>query len=220
MDRRMNAPGRLNPFNGGVMNKLFKLGLLFLLIIMLMPGRLTAADTSFQINVNSDDVEGRIDVKLNPFQTPLSFGGGFLYSDDNEEYWLANVNLAVKDEVFTPPLSLGAGFKGIFGRTDFGPFDRDTFAVAFQFLGEFDFRKTNAANVPVSIIAELAYAPDVLSFDDTEKYFDFYTAGFFHINYFAAVFVGYRDIEIDYKAGGRKDTLSDDAFFLGVKLSF
>jgi hypothetical protein len=207
-------------YTGVVMKKLFKFGPLFLLTLLLIPGPTPAADTSFQLNVNSDEVEGRIDVKLNPYQTPMSFGGGFLYSDDNEEYWLANINLAVKDEVFTPPLSLGAGFKGIFGRTDFGPFDRDTAALAFQFLGEFDFRKTTSANVPISIVAEVSYAPDILSFNDTEKYFDFYTAGYFHINYFASVFVGYRDLEIDYKAGGRKDTLSDDSFFLGVKLSF
>jgi hypothetical protein len=202
------------------MKKLFGFAPLFVLMVLLMAGPVTAADTSFQLNVNSDEVEGRIDVKLNPYQTPMSFGGGFLYSDDDEEYWLANINLAVKDEVFTPPLSLGAGFKGVFGQTDFGPFDRDTSALAFQFLGEFDFRKTTSTNVPISIVAEIAYAPDILSFSDTDKYFDFYTAGYFHINYFAAVFVGYRDLEIDYKAGGRKDTLSDDAFFLGVKLSF
>ncbi len=194
-------------------------GIAIFLATVFISSSAAAADASIDLNINSSDVEARIDVKVNPLETPMSIGGGFLYSDDKTKYWLASLNLAVKDEVFTPALSLGLGLKGMFGNTDFVTFDRDTAALAFQFLGDYDFRKTSA-NIPISIFAGVAYAPEILSFSDTDRYFDFYTGAAFHINYFAAVYVGYRDIEIDYEAGGIKNKLSDDAFFLGITISF
>jgi len=194
-------------------------GIAIFLVIVFISSSAAAADTSIDLNINTNDVEARIDVKFNPLETPMSIGGGFLYSDDKTKYWLANLYVAVKDEVFTPALGLGLGLKGVFGNTDFVTFDRDTAALAFQFLGDYDFRKTSV-NIPISIFASVAYAPEILSFSDTDRYFDIYTGAAFHINYFAAVYVGYRDIEIDYKAGGIKNELSDDAFFLGITISF
>lgn len=194
-------------------------GMAIFLATALISSSAAAADASIDLNINSNDVEARIDVKVNPLQTPMSIGGGFLYSDDKTEYWLASLNFSVKDEVFTPALSLGLGLKGVFGNTDFVTFDRDTAALAFQFLGDYDLRKTSV-NIPISIFASLAYAPEIISFSDTDRYFDFYTGAAFHINYFAAVYAGYRDIEIDYKAGGIKNKLSDDAFFIGITISF
>jgi hypothetical protein len=201
------------------MKRTIIIGLAFFLATVFISSSAAAADASFDLNINTKDVEGRIDIKVNPMETPLSIGGGFLYSDDKTEYWLANLNVAVKDEVFTPALSLGLGLKGLFGNTDFVTFDRDTAALAFQFLGDYDFRKTSV-NIPISIFASVAYAPEILSFSDTDRYFDFYTGVSFHINYFAAVYAGYRDIEIKYKAGGTESKLSDDAFFIGIRISF
>lgn len=200
------------------MNNIIKIAAVIIIMAAFLSTSTQAADTSFELNVGSHNVEGRIDVKINPFETPLTVGGGFIYKDDSEEYWLANANAALKDEVFTPGLSLGVGLKGVFGKTDFITGEKDTFALPFLFLGDFDFRKTSL-NIPVSITANIAYAPDVLSFSDTKRYFEFYTAGYFHINYFAALFVGYRNIDIDYKSGGSNE-LSDDTFYFGVRMSF
>jgi len=194
-------------------------GLAFFLATVFISASAAAADAIIDLNINTKDVEGRIDIKVNPMETPLSIGGGFLFSDDKTKYWIANLNAAVKDEVFTPALSLGLGLKGVFGRTDFVTVERDTAALSFQFLGDYDFRKTSI-NWPISIYASVAYAPEILSFSDTDRYFDFYTGVSFHINYFAAVYAGYRDIEIKYKAGGTENKLTDDAFFLGIRISF
>jgi predicted porin len=200
-----------------------RLALLLILLLTALaatPAVVRAADANIELNVNSDDVEGRFDVKLNPFEAPMSAGGGYLYSDDDEKYWIANANISVKDEVFVPALSLGLGLKGVYGNTDFGPYDRDTTALGFQFLGEYDFRKFRA-NLPFSVTAALTFAPDILSFNDTDKYVEFETAAYFHINYFAAVFVKYRDLQIDYTSSGlQNQNLSDDAFYLGIRLSF
>jgi hypothetical protein len=187
--------------------------------VLVLPAAAGAANTTVDLNVNADDVQANIDFRINPYQTPLIIGAGFLYSDDDEEYWISNVHAAVKDEVFVPALSLGAGLKAVFGNTDFGPRDFDTSALAFQFLGDYDFRKT-AANFPLSIGVGFDYAPEVLSFSDTDEYQFFYAELAFHINEYAALFAGYRDLEIDYKDGGDRDELSDDAAYFGVRFTF
>jgi hypothetical protein len=178
-----------------------------------------AMETDLVLNIGDKFIEGRVDVKPNPEQYPLSLGGGFIINEKDTDYWLANVNFSLQDEVFVPALSLGLGLKGVFGTTDFATGDRDTLALPIEFLAGYDFRKSSV-NIPVSLFASLAYAPSVTSFSDTDNYLEFYTTGSFHINYYAAVYVGYRKLEIEYEAGGRKDKLNDDAWLIGVKFSF
>jgi len=200
------------------MIKFIKITTVILVTMIIAPTTTLAADASVELNVNDDDVEARLDVLINPGGAPLTVGGGFLYSDDNDgaDIWLTNVSIAIKDEVGTPGLNLGLGFKGVFGETDTDFDDFTTGALAFQFLSEFDFRESGA-NLPISITASLAWAPEILSFSDTEDYFEFYTAVYIHVNYWASIFVGYRDIEIEYDHDIEAE---HDAFYVGAKLTF
>ena len=187
-------------------------------IFMIVPSAALAADASVEVNVNDDDVEAKLDVLLNPGGTPLTMGGGFLYSDDNDgdDIWLSNLNIAIKDEVGTPGLNLGLGFKGIIGESDTAIDDFTTLALAFQFLAEFDFRESGA-NLPFTLAASAAWAPEILSFSDTEDYFEFYTAIYIHLNYWASIVVGYRDIEIEYEDDVETE---HDEFYFGARLTF
>jgi len=201
------------------MRKIAHLTIAAVCCLLILPAAVDAANTSVELNVNDDEVQANIDVRTDPFQTPLIVGAGFLYSDNGKEYWISNIHAAVQDQVLVPALSLGLGLKGLFGNTDFGPRDFDTSALAFQFMGDYDFRKT-AANLPLSVGAGFDYAPEVLSFGDTDEYKYFYSQLAFHINEYAAVFVGYRDLEIDYKDSGDRAELSEDAVYLGVGFTF
>lgn len=203
---------------GDEMIKRKLLTLAVILITMVTPAIGQAENASFELNANDSEVESRLAIQINPYTAPLTIGAGFLYSDD-DDFWQVDLNIAIKDEVFTPGLNLGLGFKGIFGEVDSGPRDYDTRAFAFQFLTEYDFRETTA-NFPVSIIANLGWAPDVLSFSDTEEYFEFYTAAYLHINYWASIYVGYRIIEIDYETSSTEYELEHDSLFIGAKLTF
>lgn len=178
-----------------------------------------ALETDLVLNFGDKFVEGQVAVRPNPAETPIRFGGGFIISEKGPDYWLGNINFALQDEVFVPALSLGLGLKGVFGSTDFVARKQDTFALPIEFLAGYDFRKSSV-NIPISFFGSLAYAPSVLSFSDTKDYLEFYTTGSFHINYYAAVYVGYRKLEIEYDGGGRKEKLSDDAWLFGVKFSF
>ena len=196
---------------------------IFALVVFLtgaaMQSSAAAAETDLVLNIGDKFIEGRANVKPNPEKYPLSLGGGVIISEKGPDYWLGNVNFSLQDEVFVPALELGLGLKGVFGTTSFVTGKRDTFALPIEFLAGYDFRKSSI-NIPVSLFASLAYAPSAISFSDTDNYLEFFTTGSFHINYYAAIYVGYRKLEIDYDSGGRKDTLSDDAWLFGVRFSF
>ena len=179
----------------------------------------TAAETDLALNIGDEFIEGRVNVKVNPIETPLRVGGGFIINEKDIDYWLANVNFALQDEVFTPALNMGLGLKFAFGTTDFLTGDLDTLALPFEFLADYDFRKSSV-NIPVSLLATIAFAPKVLSFSDTEEFFEFYTTASFHINNYAAVYLGYRRLDIDYEKGGLQPNLSDDVWLIGVKFTF
>ena len=196
------------------MNKFIKITAVIFITLILAPAT-TLADASVELNVNDSDFETRLDILLNTGGAPLTLGAGFLYSDD-DDFWLTNFNVSIKDEVLTPGLNLGLGFKGIFGETDAKSDDFTTLALPFQFLVEFDFRESGS-NLPISITASLAWAPGILSFSDTEDYFEFYAAVYIHVNYWASIVVGYRDIEIEYDDDVEGE---HDAFYVGARLTF
>jgi len=193
-----------------------KIALAVVLTIMILPGAVVAATTSIGVNVGSSEVEGWVDTQLDPYNTPLLFGAGFLYSDD--DYWFANGHIAVKDEVFVPGLSLGLGFKGVLGEVEIIRRDYDVAAFCFMFLGEYDFRKNNT-RLPIGISLNIAGAPEVLCARDTEQYVEFSSTFNFYINNWATAFAGYRKIDIEFDKPIVRDW-DDDAFFGGIKISF
>ncbi len=193
-----------------------KTALAVILTIIIFPGLAMAAKTTIGVNVGSSEGEGWVDTQLDPYNTPLVIGAGFLYSDD--DYWITNGHIAVMDEVIVPGLSLGAGFRGVLGEVEIYRRDYDVAAFCMQFLGEYDFRK-NATRLPIGISASIAGAPEMLSARDTEQYIEFNTTFNFYINNWATAFAGYRKIDIEFDEPIERDW-DDDAFFGGIKISF
>ena len=193
-----------------------KIALAVVLTVFIFPGIVVAANTSIGVNVGSSEAEGWVDTKLDPYNTPLILGAGFLYSDD--DYWIANGHIAVMDEVFVPGLSLGLGFRGVLGGVEIYRRDYEVGAFCLLFLGEYDFRK-NATRLPIGISASISGAPEIMSFRDTEQYIEFNTTFNFYINNWATAFAGYRKIDIEFDKPVDRDW-DDDAFFGGIKLSF
>jgi hypothetical protein len=178
-----------------------------------------AADGDFELNINTTDVEALFNVRPRPQDIPLGLGGGFLYSEDDEDYWIANFQVSVVDEVYVPALQLGIGLQAVFGSADYPTRDYDIAALPFTFIAGYDLRKAKI-NWPISFLAHFEFAPAILSFSDTDEYLRFTLNGYFHINHFAAVYIGYRDLSIDFKDGSTSEKLSDGAGYLGIRLSF
>ena len=174
----------------------------------------------FEMNANSTDVEGKINAQLPVYGTYLNTGVGIISSeDDDDSYWLSNLNAALKDNILSESLTFGLGFKGLFGQAEVDNKEYKIRALNFLVIGEYDFRRTNL-KLPLSLSLSYSTSPTPLNFSDTKKYQEFIFAVYGHIVGNAAVVAGYRNIDARYDADPNDVKHSDDAYFFGIKLMF
>lgn len=190
---------------------------LTVMVFCVLSTTVNAGSVSVEINANTDDVAGVVEYDSQAFGAVLNTGGGFIFSDN--DYTIGDLHIALKDQIFAPALTLGLGFKGVFGQTEVSREDYDITAIGFSLLGEYDFREIYT-NFPILIFAEFTGAPDPLSFRDTTTYMDFNTGIRGYIVRNAAIVAGYRVIKVDLEAGRTSDELTDDAFYIGLRLIF
>ena len=188
-----------------------------ILIFFCFSAAASAGMVSAELNANADDVAAIVEYDSQAFGAVLTGGGGVIFSDS--DYTIGDLHLTLKDEVFVPALTLGLGFKGVVGQADVSSDDYDLFAIGFSLLGEYDFRKIYV-NFPLLIFAQFNGSPDPLSFGDTTSYMDFETGIRAYIVRSAAIVAGYRTLRIDFKDSGGSGTLDDDAFYIGLRLTF
>jgi len=172
---------------------------------------------SVEINANTSDVAGVVEYDSQAFGAVLNVGGDLIFSEN--DYTIGNLHIGLKDELFTPALTLGLGFKGVFGQAEVSREDYDMAAIGFSLLGEYDFRKIYL-NFPLLIYAEFSGSPDPLSFRDTTGYMDFNTGIRAYIVRTAAIVAGYRVLNFDLKSSDTSDELNEDAFYIGLRLTF
>lgn len=194
-----------------------RLALAVMLIILIFPIISRGEPVNFEINVNTTDLEGKIDTQFEFYESYLNLGFGTIYSDN--EYLISNLNLALKDEVFMPGLTLGLGFKGLVGETEINDKDFDLMAISFLVVGEYDFRK-EFSDLPLVASAGISLAPGPLSFSESKRYMDFTSAVYLYVIRNGAFFLGYRIIKARFDDSSREVKMSDDALFFGIKLGF
>ena len=187
------------------------------MVVLLMSTVASAGSVSVEINANANDLACLVEYDSQAFGAVLNLGGGFIYSDS--DYTLGDLHIALKDEIFHPALTLGLGFKGLVGQAEISSETYDVAAIGFKLLGEWDFRKIYI-NFPILIFADFSGSPDPLSFRDTTGYMDFNTGLRAYLVRNAAVVAGYRVLNIDFKDSDTSDTLNDDAWYIGLRLTF
>ncbi|NVM22189.1 MAG: hypothetical protein HWN68_10475 [Desulfobacterales bacterium] len=199
------------------MKNIKKTTLAVLLIIFVFPAISEGETSALEINANSTDMELKFDTQLELYETPVGLGVGAINSDN--DYFIFNVNVMIKDAVFMPALMLGLGFKGLLGQTKIDSKEFDIGALNFLITGEYDFR-VDSSNLPVSASASLCWAPESLGFADTERYVEFTFSVYAYVVSNAAIVAGYREIEARFSDDPDNKTKSDSALFVGCKLVF
>jgi hypothetical protein len=199
------------------MQGMFRTVLLAVAAVFLLSATAGAGSVSVEINANTDDVATLVEYDSQAFGAVLNTGGGIIFSDN--DYTVGNLHIALKDEIFTPALTLGLGFQGLLGQAELSNEDYDITAIGFSLLGEYDFRDIYV-NFPILIFAEFSGSPDPLSFRDTTGYMGFNTGIRVYIVRNAAIVAGYRVLKIDVEDSDHSDELVDDAFYIGLRLTF
>ena len=190
---------------------------LLIWITLLFSGTTYGEQVVLELNANSNDVEGKVDIQFPAYEALVSAGGSVIVSSDN--YSVGDIHFIVKDEVFTPALTLGLGFKGVMGQVEIHDFDFDLGAVGFVLLGEYDLRQIYP-KIPLCGYANISFSPSPLSFGETESYVWANLGLRAYIVKQAAAVIGYRYLETKFEDDPGEKKESFNAIFFGLQLTF
>ena len=202
------------------MNKSIKIHILSFIIIYIfsIPASLWAQNSSIELNINTSDIEFKVETALGISDQPnMYLGGDILYSDD---YKLIKGICLLKDHALIDGLRLGLGFNGVFGESEISNYDYNLSAIGFTFFGEFNLEKVTTNNIPLSFSVTASLSPDPLCFSDTERYSDINISAYFYVLDNAAIIAGYRNLNMRFEKNSHTTKSSDDTVFFGVKLTF
>ena len=187
---------------------------LFLLSTVLLFSRTTVG-----LNINTEDfeVEGAMDIT-----TFSEYTNGTIFIADanfiNTEYdSLFGIGIGAHNSFQgMEGLNLGLGVKYVY--------IEDFMALPLMIEASYGLPLIDAIPT-VSLSATILYAPSALSFDEAENYFEFRAEAGIEVISSVAIYVGYRDIEIEYLPSFSENLNSsfetfNSSFYGGLKMSF
>ena len=165
--------------------------------------------STLDLHLNNDAVN--VDFTTRITESELNIGAGLLHHQDNGDVYYGSIFVA--DNV-----NKQAGIlAGVGGRVYYIDADRSNDSgTAIGLGGFFNWEIPSVPNL--SIRSDLYYAPDVLSFDEVNKYLDFSARIQYRIIEQAWLYVGYRNAEAKPDKGSTQTI--DEGGHLGLLLWF
>ena len=162
---------------------------------------------SIDVNLNNDSVEA---IYATNFRT-AEFSAGALYNNDQSD-WVANAGLLASGERQTSQTRIEAGLGGkIFG----GSVSNQNI-LALGLGGQF---RVFPNNGPFGFGAYAYYAPDIVTFMDGKKFWEYGARAEFEVvRKTANVYIGYRKVRSDLD--NNDNVTVDSGVNVGVKISF
>ncbi|MEK9133863.1 MAG: YfaZ family outer membrane protein [Pseudomonadota bacterium] len=162
---------------------------------------------SLDINLNNDSVQAIYATDWRKAE----FNAGFLSNSDQND-WVASMGLLASGEKQTSEMRTEAGLGGKVYVADVS--NKDVLALGLG--GQFS---VHPNNVPVGFGGYLYYAPDVITFMDGKKFWEWgVRAEFEVVKKTANIYVGYRKVRADLD--NNTNVTVDSGGHVGVKISF
>jgi len=187
-----------------------------LLGFLLLPGTVSATQTTIELNANHETVEGRLHLKYPALQNTLTVGYNGIYKED--EYRLAGAEFLLGDEILRN-LSCSIGFRGVYGEVTSIPKDPNISSVGFSGKAKYTLFR-DELRFPLILATQLTVSPKPLSFEDTENYWSFRSNLDINVLQNSGITVGYRYRDADLEKRGIERSYSEDSVFIGFKLTF
>lgn len=185
-----------------------KLTRISILALSLAAAPAFAAD--LDLSLTDDSVKGQYN--FTPGRDDLLVGAGYTYHDGSRH--IANIDFHAQGQTALGnlPTTAGLGVRGI-------GWDDDNADGGAAGLG--GFAKINIPDVPgLSFAGSLHYAPNILSFGDSEDMTSLELRGSYRVIRNAEVFGGYRYLNTDLDKRGASDRNLDEGIMAGIKLFF
>ena len=172
----------------------------------------TQAD-SIDINLSDESAQFKYIIPVDSASDGRTeMGFGFLYNDENN--YLLEASFIITDVPGTkaPGLEVGVGPKVFIAKHH--PTDLDATSIG---LGA-QFRYKLPSMARLNFNGALFYAPGIVSFADAENLTEFFLAASYEILPTANVYLGYRNIRVDFDPVAAKAI--DKTMVIGLKFSF
>jgi hypothetical protein len=190
----------------------------FIVFIAIITSGISFADTyHFRLSASKSALEGRFDVTRDIEQGLLTAGIGAMYSDDSDDYKIADVKLTLGDEMLVPGLRCDLGFKGFLGDIDKDHEDGDLMAIGFLLSAAYEIPKI-VSPIPVELSAAVCASPEPLCFLDSEGYLEIEANLGLHIIENGAIVLGYKHIRVRIDDNPGHWNMSDDVVSIGFQL--
>ena len=186
-------------------------------ITIIMSNVSFASIYDLEVNAGSSTLEARFNATLPLEKGFLSTGLGAIYNDD--DYKIADMKLALSNEILLPELRFNLGFKGLWGNIEKDYKDGDLMAIGLVFSGKYTIPRS-ISPIPVDISAGVSLAPDPLCFLDSDSYLEFRTSLDLCIVKNGAIILGYRYIKVRFDDDHGRWKMSDKTFFVGYQLRY
>jgi len=190
----------------------------FIVFIAITMSGVSFADTyHWRLSAGRSALEGRFDVTREIDQGLLTAGVGAVYSNNSDDYKIADVKFSLGNEIFVPGLRCDLGFKGLFGDVEKDHRDGDLMAMGFLLSAAYETPRT-ISPIPVVVSVAVCASPEPLCFLDSERYLEIETNLSVHIIENGAIVLGYKYIKVRIDDDPGHWNMSDDFVFIGFQL--
>ena len=197
-----------------------KVMLLAIVLVLCMASASWANSYEADLSAGNTSIQGGLHFKRNVSNGFWKAGASGLYTDDDEtEYKWATLDFMVGSDTLRPGLSCEVGVKTILGDAEDNHYSGDVGALAFAGQVSYVF-PTGNIRMPFEVFGGITYAPEIMSFRDTERYLDYFFGFGVHIVQNASVFCKFTAYDIDMEKGPGSWDLDHNAIRIGLMMHF
>lgn len=172
------------------------------------------------LNAGTSSVYGGVHYKKDLQTGYMKAGLSGLYTDDDDlEYKWVQAKFAVGSDKLQPGLTMEVGLDGILGDAEENGFSGDVGAIPFTGYIGYTFPR-RVMPLPLEVFGGLSYAPEVLSFRDTEDYLSYRFGVGLGVMQNASVRVEYQYYDIDFEQGPGPWNMDDGVFRVSLVMRF
>ena len=190
------------------------------LIWSLMVGLCAAQSLELSLDAGSKSLSAGAHYRYDLYNGYLKAGLVGIYTDDGgTEYKWGALRVVAGNDTILEGLTCEVGVKGLLGDAENASHSGDVGAMGFTIHAGYTFPK-KLIPIPIEVFSDLTYAPDLLSFQDTEKYLEGSIGVGVHIIKNASLTLTYTAYDVDMENGPGDWSLDEEVLRAGIVMRF
>ena len=189
-------------------------------LVMAAAGLSRADSGELNLNAGNTSVLGGVHYKRDLPSGYMKAGLSGLYTDDDDlEYKWVQAKFAMGSDTIRPGLTMEVGLDGIMGDAEERGFSGDVGALPFTGYIGYTFPR-RVMPLPLEVFGGLSYAPEVLSFRDTDDFLSYRFGVGVEVIPSASVRLEYQYYDVDMEEGPGPWNMDDSVFRVSVVMRF